>query len=233
MTKTKKIALAVAALVIVALLVVAAVTGGSNATVNCPDCAGTGSLDCSCTAEERAECEDCEGTGKVECETCAAAGTVRASIWAILPAVIAIGLALITKEVYSSLFIGIVSAELKHFTIRFNKRLQIVNITDVFEFLNHFINRILRIKWNIELVNVGVRGADSENRCHVRIESACVQGNLCCELTFVVCLNLHSTNGVGRIFGNSAIHSRNVKHNICNLFVFVSTADCDKVCNRA
>jgi Na+/H+ antiporter NhaC len=36
-------------------------------------------------------------------------GNVNATFWALLPPVIAIGLALITKEVYSSLFIGIVS----------------------------------------------------------------------------------------------------------------------------
>ena len=94
MTKTNKIAIVIAAVVIIALLVVAGVTGGSNNTVTCPDCAGTGFID------------------GAECETCTAAGTVRASIWAILPAVIAIGLALITKEVYSSLFVGILSGAL-------------------------------------------------------------------------------------------------------------------------
>ena len=35
--------------------------------------------------------------------------TAIGSMWSLLPAIIAIGLALITKEVYSSLFIGIVS----------------------------------------------------------------------------------------------------------------------------
>ena len=34
--------------------------------------------------------------------------TAIGSMWSLLPAIIAIGLALITKEVYSSLFIGIV-----------------------------------------------------------------------------------------------------------------------------
>ena len=34
---------------------------------------------------------------------------LHATIWALLPPVIAIGLALITKEVYSSLFIGILA----------------------------------------------------------------------------------------------------------------------------
>ena len=92
MKKSQKIALAIATVVIVALLVVAAITGGSNNTVDCPDCDGIVST--------------------FLCETCGGEGSVRASVWAILPAVIAIALALITKEVYSSLFIGIVSGAL-------------------------------------------------------------------------------------------------------------------------
>ena len=53
--------------------------------------------------------------GTVSCEECfdeeadQATGKVRGSLWALLPPIIAIGLALITKEVYSSLFIGMVS----------------------------------------------------------------------------------------------------------------------------
>ena len=38
--------------------------------------------------------------------------SVYATAWALLPPIIAIGLALITKEVYSSLFIGIVTGAL-------------------------------------------------------------------------------------------------------------------------
>ena len=98
MKKSKLIALIVAAVIIVGLLVVAGVTGGSNATVDCPDC---------------------EGLSTLVCETCGGEGAVRASIWAILPAVIAIGLALITKEVYSSLFIGIVSGALLYSNFSF------------------------------------------------------------------------------------------------------------------
>ncbi len=88
MTKNKKIVLVVAIIVILALMTVACVTGGANATISCPDC----------TSATVAECETCAGTGEV-----------RGSLWALLPPVIAIGLALITKEVYSSLFIGILS----------------------------------------------------------------------------------------------------------------------------
>jgi Na+/H+ antiporter NhaC len=91
MTKTKKIVLAVVAVVIVALLAFAAVNGGHLATAPCVDCGGAGLV------------ED------AACETCGGEGNVTASWWALVPPVIAIGLALITKEVYSSLFIGVVA----------------------------------------------------------------------------------------------------------------------------
>ena len=88
MSKTSKIVLAIASLVIVGLLIYAAVSGGYLGTVPCMDCAGA------------------------ECETCGGAGEVQGTLWALLPPVIAIGLALITKEVYSSLLIGIVTGGL-------------------------------------------------------------------------------------------------------------------------
>ena len=91
MTKTKKIVLIIACFVIVGLMVFLAVSDGALATVSCSDCHATGLVD-------GVACETCEGTGEV-----------RGSIWALLPPVIAIGLALITKEVYSSLFIGILA----------------------------------------------------------------------------------------------------------------------------
>ena len=90
MSKSKKITLLVAIVAIVALLVYAGVTGAANGTVVCPDC----------------------GDAVLDCETCGGEGLVRGTLWAILPPFIAIGLALITKEVYSSLFIGILSGAL-------------------------------------------------------------------------------------------------------------------------
>ena len=91
MTTSKKITLLIAVAVILALLVFVGVTDAANGTVDCPDC---------------------EGLGTLICETCSGEGTVRGTLWALLPPVIAIGLALITKEVYSSLFIGILSGAL-------------------------------------------------------------------------------------------------------------------------
>ncbi|MBR2957171.1 MAG: Na+/H+ antiporter NhaC family protein [Clostridia bacterium] len=94
MSKSRKILLAVVAVAIVGLLVWAGVSGGAMATAPCVDCGGAGLVD------------------GADCETCAGTGEVTASWWALVPPVIAIGLALITKEVYSSLFIGILAGAL-------------------------------------------------------------------------------------------------------------------------
>ena len=91
MTTTKKIVLGFVAVIIVGLLIFAVVSGGSLGTVKCPDCGGVGVLD------------------DAECETCAGEGAVRGTWWALLPPIIAIGLALITREVYSSLTVGLIA----------------------------------------------------------------------------------------------------------------------------
>ena len=88
MSKTSKIVLAIASLAIVGLLIFAYCSGGYLGEVAHVGCDGEA------------------------CETCGGTGMVQGSLWALLPPVIAIGLALITKEVYSSLFIGIVAGAL-------------------------------------------------------------------------------------------------------------------------
>ena len=66
----------------------------------CPDCYG-----------QNPDCSTCHGTNV--CPACAGTGYVTSpsrffnSIWSLLPPILAIALALITKEVYSSLFLGI------------------------------------------------------------------------------------------------------------------------------
>ena len=82
MKKTKLIVTLVMIAIMIALLVVAGITGGAQSTVDCPDCE----------------------PGNADCETCIGQGVVVASFWALLPPIIAIVLALITKEVYSTLF---------------------------------------------------------------------------------------------------------------------------------
>ena len=109
MNKSKKITLLVVAVAIVALLTVAWATGGADGTVVCPDCTEGYN---SCVDCIGAECEECGGEGKLACETCGTEAEVRGTLWALLPPVIAIALALITKEVYSSLFIGILTGGL-------------------------------------------------------------------------------------------------------------------------
>ena len=112
----KAIVLLVAVLVILTLLIVSAATDAAGKTVDCPDCE-TGMVECGdCegtgTVEEDGAvkmCKTCDGEKQVACETCEEEAVVVGTLWALLPALIAIGLALITKEVYSSLFIGILS----------------------------------------------------------------------------------------------------------------------------
>ncbi len=91
MTKKSKITLLIAVVLIIAALAAIGITGAANGTVDCPDC---------------------DGLGTLVCETCGGEGVVRGTIWALLPPIIAIGLALITKEVYSSLFAGILAGAL-------------------------------------------------------------------------------------------------------------------------
>ena len=68
--------------------------------IECPDCGTLGVV--LSDGGEAVECESCAGSGYVESPT-----PYFNSALALLPPVIAIALALITKEVYSSLFIGI------------------------------------------------------------------------------------------------------------------------------
>ena len=78
--------------------------------IECPDCGG--STACMVCYGLDEDCESCHGTNI--CATCGGEGYVEShshffnSAVSLLPPVIAIALALITKEVYSSLFIGIV-----------------------------------------------------------------------------------------------------------------------------
>ncbi len=81
----------IAGVVAIALLIIAVTSGLLDTIIECSMCGGTGSFR-----------EDV-------CEQCGGAGEGIGSFWALLPPIIAIGLALITKEVYSSLFFGILS----------------------------------------------------------------------------------------------------------------------------
>ncbi len=85
---------------------IGATTESSESVLNvyeesCEDCEGTGF-----SCEHEAACETCNGTGIINVKE-TANSSYFASFWALVPPIIAIGLALITKEVYSSLFVGI------------------------------------------------------------------------------------------------------------------------------
>ena len=88
------------------VLTTGAVTESTESTLNvyeddCGDCDGTGF-----TCEHDTICKTCNGTGIINVKD-TADSSYFASFWALVPPIIAIGLALITKEVYSSLFVGI------------------------------------------------------------------------------------------------------------------------------
>jgi len=93
----KSIALICTFAVLIVLLIVAIVTKSAETILNCPTCDGTGTY-------LGDSCPKCDGE----------VGFIKhiGSIWALLPPIIAITLALITKEVFSSLFVGMLSGSI-------------------------------------------------------------------------------------------------------------------------
>ena len=89
--------------------------------IDCPDCGAVGAC-MECYGLDPA-CPACGGANV--CATCGGSGYVQSpsrffnTAWALLPPVIAIALALITKEVYSSLFIGILVGGLLYSNFHF------------------------------------------------------------------------------------------------------------------
>ena len=98
-TMTRKIA--VVAVLIIAFVILAIVMPGEH-NLKCGDCDGTGMVDA-------AVCETCAGVG-VGDEP--ADSNYYSTFMALAPPIIAIVLALVTKEVYSSLFIGVLAGAL-------------------------------------------------------------------------------------------------------------------------
>ena len=89
--------------------------------IECPDCGASGAcMDCYGLDPE---CEICGGENV--CAACGGTGYVESpshfynTFWALVPPIIAIALALITKEVYSSLFIGILAGGLLYSNFSF------------------------------------------------------------------------------------------------------------------
>ena len=80
--------------------------------IECPDCGVMGVV--LSDEGEAVVCETCEGSGYVQSDS----GFYN-TFWSLLPPIIAIALALITKEVYSSLFIGILMGGLLYSNFAF------------------------------------------------------------------------------------------------------------------
>ena len=83
----------------------------STKMIECSDCGAMGAV---LTDKGVAVCESCGGTGYVESPS-----HFYNTFWALVPPIIAIALALITKEVYSSLFIGILAGGLLYSNFSF------------------------------------------------------------------------------------------------------------------
>ena len=92
----------IAVVVLLAAFVVLSVVLPGQHNLKCDECGGTGMADA-------AVCEICEGSGVGEEP---AESNYYSTVLALAPPVIAIVLALITKEVYSSLFVGVLSGAL-------------------------------------------------------------------------------------------------------------------------
>lgn len=103
-SKWARRALALAAVLLVLTLVTAAFAAGSGADadklIDCPECGAVGVV---LSGTEAVTCPTCSGAGRV-----ASPSHMFSTFWALVPPLVAIALALITKEVYSSLFVGIV-----------------------------------------------------------------------------------------------------------------------------
>ena len=84
---------------------IAVIKDGEPTIVKCPDCEGEGTISVDEAVYE--VCADCEGEGTIEADN-----RYYGTFVSLLPPIIAIVLALITKEVYSSLFIGVLSGAL-------------------------------------------------------------------------------------------------------------------------
>ena len=100
-------------------------SGVSN-LVDCSDCGAVGG--CSACLGLDSACETCEGS--FVCATCDGVGVTPSTsnmfgtFWSLVPPIIAIALALITKEVYSSLFVGILIGGMFYANFNFAGTLQ-------------------------------------------------------------------------------------------------------------
>lgn len=117
---SKFIATALVIILTIIAVTVMSLTLGKTTMVDCESCGGDGEVIYTECADCGGDgCKLCDGLGSIKgeeakCEDCAGKGQVAhsskyyATFMSLVPALVAILLALITKEVYSSLFVGIV-----------------------------------------------------------------------------------------------------------------------------
>ncbi len=123
MTKKKILTLVITVVILLVSVSVLAVFLKTTSSVDCPDCIDGKNYSFTCNSCEGDEtCTVCGGIGgygdPITCATCnglkevAAESNYYATFMSLVPPIIAIVLALVTKEVYSSLFIGIITGAL-------------------------------------------------------------------------------------------------------------------------
>ena len=160
----------IAIVLIIAVMAVGSMMIKSTASVTCEDCEGYGythTLACADCEGTGSDCDTCEESGtvtviglhnsenlessRVECETCSGSGETAASsryyqtAMSLLPPIIAIVLALITKEVYSSLFIGILAGALLYSNYNLVTTMEHV-------FVDGMIGTALADTWNVGIL---------------------------------------------------------------------------------
>ncbi len=109
MKKRQIINLVVLVLAVIAVVVLSVTMRAENMQP-CGTCEGEGAFACSCPEHPEAAmhtCGDCAGAGEVAADT-----PYFATFMSLVPPIIAIGLALVTKEVFSSLFVGVLAGGL-------------------------------------------------------------------------------------------------------------------------
>ena len=126
MNKKKFLTFILTAVILIAVVGVLACVMKTTTMVECTDCIEGKTYEYACNVCEGvvgdADCTSCNGIGAAgvatDCEGCNGAGEVAATsqyyatFMSLVPALIAIVLALVTKEVYSSLFIGMITGAL-------------------------------------------------------------------------------------------------------------------------
>lgn len=116
------IILALIAIIVLALAI------NNHGSIKCPTCLGNDEL-----------CENCGGTGIIEVDN-----RYQGTFVSLLPPIIAIVLALVTKEVYSSLFVGIVAGAM------FNGQFKFVSTLD--KIVGDGLIGVLADGWNMGII---------------------------------------------------------------------------------